>query len=320
MILSRLRTTVLERFLLGRGDHVLVACSGGPDSTVLLHALHRLREELGITLAVASIDHGLRPESADEVAKVGALADELGVPFASRRLSLSAGAVSMQAHARERRYEALHEVAREMGAAVIAVGHTRDDQAETVLARMLRGAGVRGLKGIDPKRPDGVVRPLIDCRRADVRAYAESVGLAFVDDPSNQLRAFERIRIRHDVLPTLAVEDPRIVEHLAAIADEAAEVDAWLERESPELPPRGDRVLAVTTVANMPPPIRSRWLRGWLLRETGSVPGRTHLRDVGRLLTGPGEVLLGSGWAIRRGGGRLHLEYREDRPTRTNRS
>lgn len=320
MVLSRLRRTVADRGLLTRGDHVLVACSGGPDSTVMLHALHRLREELGITLAVASVDHGLRPESADEVAQVGAFASELGVPFVSRHLSLSPGATSLQAHARERRYEALHEVAGEVRARVIAVGHTQDDQAETVLGRMLRGAGLRGLRGIEPRRADGVIRPLIDCRRIDVRAYAESMNLPFVDDPSNQLRAFERIRIRNDVLPALATEDTRIVEHLAAIADEAAEVDAWLAAETPALPAEGDRDIDVTMLTAMPPPIRARWLRRWLLRETGSVPGRTHLTDVGRLLTGSGEVLLGSGWAVRRGGGRLYLEYRENRPTRSNRS
>ena len=172
MITSTVRRTVHERALVSPGDHVLVACSGGPDSTTLLHVLHRLRSELGITLCVASIDHGLRPESAFEVEQVGAFASTLGLPFYPVRVDLAAEGVSIQARARELRYEALHEVARSHDAVRIAVGHTQDDQAETVLARMLRGAGLRGLGGIEARRSDGVIRPLLDCSRADVRTYA----------------------------------------------------------------------------------------------------------------------------------------------------
>ncbi|MEM8608927.1 MAG: tRNA lysidine(34) synthetase TilS [Myxococcota bacterium] len=320
MVLPQLRRTLTDRALVARGDHVLVACSGGPDSIALLHALHCVREQFGVTLAAASIDHGLRAESADEVALVEATASALGVPFSSTRLSLSSEGGSLQARARAERYAALADLAEEAGANLIAAGHTQDDQAETVLMRMLRGSGLRGLRGVNPARDDGIIRPLIDCPRDAVRAYAVSMGLQFVDDPSNEARAFERVRIRREVLPVLLAEDPQIVGHLAAIADEAAELETWLEGEVPDLPERGDRAIDVESLATMPSPVRSRWLRRWLLRETGSVPGRTHLRDVGRLLTGAGEVLLGSGWAVRRGGGRLCLEYRENRPTRSSRS
>ena len=111
MITSTVRRTVRERGLLSPRDHVLVACSGGPDSTALLHVLHRLRQELGITLCAASIDHGLRPESAEEVRQVGAFAAELGVPFVGARVTVSAEGASIQARARELRYRALHEIA-----------------------------------------------------------------------------------------------------------------------------------------------------------------------------------------------------------------
>ena len=320
MITSTVRRTVRTRALVSPGDHVLVACSGGPDSTTLLHVLHRLRNELGITLCVASIDHGLRAESVTEVEQVEAFVSTLGVPFYSTRLDLTIEGASIQARARELRYRALQEIARSHGAARIAVGHTQDDQAETVLARMLRGAGVRGLGGIEARRSDGVIRPLLDCRRSDVRAYAVDRELPFVDDPSNHQRAFERVRLRHEVLPMLAAEDPRVVEHLCALSDEAAELNAYLDARLPELPPEGERSVLAETVSALPAPIRIRWLRSWIEQETGLTPSRSHLTEVGQLLTGQGEVLLGSGWSVCRQGGGLSLQYREHRRTRSNRS
>ena len=320
MITATVRKTVRERELLSPGDHVLVGCSGGPDSTVLLDVLHRLRNEVGITLCAASIDHGLRPESADEVQQVGVFASALGVPFVARRVEVPAEGASMQARAREVRYRALRDIAASQSATRIAVGHTQDDQAETVLARLLRGAGIRGLAGIEARRADEVIRPLLDCRRSEVLAYAAQRGLSFVSDPSNHQRTFERVRIRHEVLPVLRAEDPKVVQHLCALGDEAAEVNAYIDRETPELPPMGTRAASAAALAALPPPVQIHWLRAWISAETGLTLRRSHLTEVGRLLTGRGEVLLGSGWSVRREGGGLSLEYREHRRTRSNRS
>ncbi len=320
MVTSTVRRTIRERALLTAGEHVLVACSGGPDSTALLHVLHRLRRELRITVCAASIDHGLRIESAREVEQVGAFAATLGVPFYSLRIEVPRVGASLQGRARALRYEALHEIAAAQRATCIAVGHTQDDQAETVLARMLRGAGIRGLGGIEARRADGVVRPLIDCRRADVRAYAVERQLPFVDDPSNHQRAFERVRIRHAVLPSLRAEDPKIVEHLCALGDEASELEALLGSLAPELPAEGERLAPAEALTALPSPVRIHWLRDWIARETGLTPSRAHLTEVGRLLTGQGEVLLGSGWSVRRQTGGLLLDYREHRRTRSSRS
>lgn len=320
MITSTVKRTLRERALVEAGDHVLVACSGGPDSTALLHVLHRARSDMGITLCAASIDHGLRAESVSEVAQVGDFAASLGIPFRSARIEVPKEGASVQGRARDLRYQALHEIARASKATRIAVGHTQDDQAETVLARILRGAGLRGLAGIEARRIDGVIRPLFDCRRADVLAYAKERGLPFIEDPSNQQRAYERVRIRHDVLPTLLREDAGVVEHLCALGDEAAELNAALEAGVPELPAPGERSFGVAAVARLAPPTRVRWLRLWLARETGLTPNRRHLTDVSRLLTSPGEVLLGSGWSVRREGEGLLLEYREHRRTRSTHS
>lgn len=320
MILSTVRRTIRERSLIVSGQHVLVACSGGPDSTVLLHVLHRLRNELGITLSAASIDHGLRPESVAEVQQVAELAESLGIPFTAGRVALEAGGPSLQARARDLRYAALRDIAVSESATAIAVGHTRDDQAETVLARLLRGAGVRGLRGIEPRRQDSVIRPLIDCSREEVRGYAEGRGLRFAEDPSNHQRSFERVRMRHELLPILRAEDPRIVDHLASLADEAAELMAYLDEVTPALPEKSTLRVSDEALEAMAPPIRRRWLRAWILRETGQSLGRSHLRQIGQLLRADGEVLLGSGWAVRREEGVLLLEYREHRTTRSNRS
>jgi tRNA(Ile)-lysidine synthase len=287
---------------------------------VLLHVLHALRTELGVTLCAASIDHGLRPESAEEVRAVGVFASSLRIPFVAKRVEVTRPGASLQARARELRYRALHELAASQSATSIAVGHTQDDQAETVLARLLRGAGLRGLSGISARREDSVVRPLIDCRRDAVRSYAVERGLPFVDDPSNHMRVFERVRIRAELLPQLAAEDPRIVEHLAALSDEATEIDEYLQSLTPELPASGRRFVPAEVVDDLPAPVRIRWLRSWIARETGLTLGRAHLTQIGRLLTGKGEVLLGSGWSVRREPNGLSLNYREHRTTRSNRS
>jgi tRNA(Ile)-lysidine synthase len=320
MITSTVRRTLRERGLVSRGDHVLVACSGGPDSTALVHVLHRLRTELGITLCVASIDHGMRSESAAEVEQVSALASDLGLPFYGARVEVPRQGASIQGRARELRYRALHEIARAYGATRVAVGHSQDDQAETVLARILRGTGIRGLGAIEPRRADGVIRPLLDCRRCELRAYVLERGLPFIDDPSNHQRDFERVRIRHEVLPVLLAEDSRLVEHLSAIGEEAAELNAYLDAQLPELAPQGERTVAVDALTELAAPVRIRWLRRWIGQETGLTPNRSHLVEMGRLLTGQGEVLLGSGWSVRRESGGLSLEYREHRRTRSNRS
>ena len=319
MILAAVRRTLAERELVEPGDHVLVACSGGPDSMALLHLLNRLRGKLGITLCCGSVDHGLRPESAQEVVQVGVFADSLAVPFRAARIEVPREGASLQGRARELRYAALADMARALRANRIAVGHTQEDQAESVLGRLLRGAGIRGLAGIEAKRADGVIRPLIDCSRAAVRAYAVAEALPFIDDPSNEDLSFERVRIRQYILPLLLQEDPQLVMHLCALADEASQIISYLDQSLPALVPEGARSAPAEALKGLATPLRTAWLRRWVTRETGVTPGRTHLRDLLRLLQGRGEVLLPSGWSVRREDADLLLEHRESRSTRTRR-
>ena len=177
------------------GDTILVACSGGPDSTALLHVIH----DLGYPVHVAHFDHQTRDgESTADCAFVSDLAQDMGLPFTERAMDVAAEAKatgqSFEMMARELRYAFLVETARDAGCAAIATGHHANDQAETVLMRILRGTSPRGLGGIPPVGRHGdcnVIRPLIECTRADIEAYVKEHGLAYRTDSSNEERRFQ---------------------------------------------------------------------------------------------------------------------------------
>jgi tRNA(Ile)-lysidine synthase len=312
-VLGVVRRTLEERALLGarddRGQTVVVACSGGADSCGLLFALTRLAPELGLTLVAASVDHGLRASAADDVAVAAAQAARLDVPFRALAVEVSRTG-SLQAAARVARYDALRALAAREGAALIAVGHTRDDQAETVLARMLRGGSVRALGGIAPRRADGVIRPLLDCSRADVRALVLAERLPFVDDPSNLDPRFLRARLRADVLPGLVALDPGVVAHLADLADDARAADRALRAGAVRLLARaGSDSPDLDVLAAAAPALCRRALGRWARVLTAHAPSRAHLEALERLaLTRRGEVRLASGWVARAVGGRLVAE------------
>ncbi len=218
-MLSAVLRTIATHALFERGDRVLVAVSGGPDSMALLHALWEARDRLGIALEVASVDHGLRPEAADEIALVRARAEALELPFASVAVEVrrQPGRASLQDAARRARLGALAALAAQRGARRVALGHNADDQAETVLFRIVRGTGLRGLAGI-PYRRDPFVRPLLDVPRVEIQRYLARRSIPFASDPSNADLRFTRARIRHRILPALAAENPRVAHALRGLA------------------------------------------------------------------------------------------------------
>src|SRR5688572_13533207 len=171
-MIGKTAETIARHRLLRSEDRVLVACSGGPDSLALLYALRQLAPRLRIRLRAVYVDHGLRREAAREGARVVAWANELDLEAEVVRVQVPRR--SMEA-ARVARYQALEAVARARGANRIALGHTLSDQAETVLMRLLRGAGVRGLAGIPPARGP-FIRPLLDVTRTETEAYCLSRG------------------------------------------------------------------------------------------------------------------------------------------------
>ena len=233
--------------MLAGGETVLVAVSGGADSVGLLHLLHALAPSWRLTLHVLHVDHGLRPDSADDARFVRDLGARLGVPVGVERVHVGAG--SVEAAARAARYTALEAWAERLGAARIAVGHTLDDQAETVLMRVLDGAGVRGLAAIPPVR-GRIIRPLVDIRRAALREMLTAEGIAWVDDPTNRDPKFRRNRIRHELLPLLeASYATDVVDALARVARLARESVAALDHAATlEL----DRLMAIPAAGTLP--------------------------------------------------------------------
>lgn len=266
----------------------------------MLYCLARLAPELGFTLASASVNHGLREAASLEVEVVGRQAQNLGVAFYPLRVKVAAGA-SLQAEARAVRYRALKDLAAQLGAERIAVGHTQDDQAETVVMRILRGAGLEGLAAIAPLREDGVIRPLIDCRRSQVHRFASDNCTEIVQDPSNFDNRFERVRIRHQLLPALEAEDPAIWQHLAGLADEARESARVNVLRAQRLLRKGDPSeggLGCNALRMADSAARRMALRMWVQQQTGIEPSRSHIDQIDRALEGGGEVWLPDQWAV----------------------
>lgn len=232
---GRVKETIRRHRMLSRGETVVAAVSGGADSVVMLHALASLQKEYSIKIIVAHLDHGLRgAESRRDFLFVKGLAAALGLPFEGRKLGrgeLKGRGRSTQEAARERRYEFLESVAEKYGAKRIALGHTLDDQAETVLMRVIKGSSLSGLAGIPPKR-GRYVRPLMDVSRAGIEGYAKAHGLDYVTDSTNIERKYLRNRIRLDLIPALKDFNPNIVETIARTSAVLSEDDDFLEAAS----------------------------------------------------------------------------------------
>lgn len=222
-VLAKALETIRRHDMVCPGDSILVAVSGGADSLCLLHVLIRLQDVLDVTVSAVHVDHGLRAESSDEAEFVRQLCLKLGVRCTVERIDVKefCGATgrSVQDAARTLRYEALSRVACASGARRIAVGHTADDQAETVLMRILKGTGGTGLAGIPPVR-DNVIRPLLALWRSDTQTYCKRQSLPYIEDPSNSSDDYLRNKLRNRLIPQLESEyNPRLREALCRLAE-----------------------------------------------------------------------------------------------------
>jgi tRNA(Ile)-lysidine synthase len=226
---DQVERTIRRHAMLAGGETVLAAVSGGADSVALLHLLVGLAEAWRLRLHVLHVDHQLRIDSSRDADFVRELGTRLGVPVDVATVTVDSRG-SLEAEARAVRYAALEAGAARVGAHRVALGHTADDQAETVLMRFLEGAGVRGLAGIPPVRGP-FIRPLIDLHRAALQAELRRTALPWVEDPTNRDPKFLRNRIRHELLPLLADSySPQIARTLTRVSALARDTVAALDR------------------------------------------------------------------------------------------
>lgn len=243
MARSRISELRLDRSLLRPGMRLGVAVSGGADSVALLLALNEVRGELGLTLHVVHLHHGLRgPEADGDLDFVRDLAAQFDLPFHTARVDTPAEAAArpgkptetIEEAARRLRYRWFRDLLLEVPLNAIATAHTLDDQAETVLAKILRGAWTEGLSGVHPtvQHPEGLIlRPFLAVSRSEIESYLRSMSQSWREDSSNRHLAYTRNRIRHEVLPLLDPWNPRLREHLAQMAELARDEEAWWSLE-----------------------------------------------------------------------------------------
>ncbi len=263
--------------LIAHGSHVLVAVSGGLDSIVLLHLLRAVAEPLALRLTVAHFNHAMRDGSAADAEFVAALCERWNVPCVVRRARRR---LHTETEAREARYRFLAATRSRVDADRIATGHHADDQAETVVFRLIRGSGIGGIAGI-PVRRGWIVRPLLTYRRAELARHAEGHGLEWKEDPTNRDAAYTaRNRIRHEILPAMERVRSGAVKSILAISAEAAAAEmAWarivddLEQSLAIRSPDGAFQLARDSLLRYHPHVRARVMRR-LFGRLGPVPGR----------------------------------------------
>ena len=281
---------------------VIVACSGGPDSTALL----ALAADRGLDPIALHVDHGLRDGSADEADAVAAFAAALGTAFAARRVEVGQGG-NLEARARAARYAILDTAADDHGASAVLVGHTADDQAETMVLALLRGSAAAGLAGM-PVRRERIVRPLLHLRRAETEAICVGLGLEPVRDPSNADVSLRRAWVRHEVLPLLALGAgrdlvPVLTRQAEVLRTESEYLDALARAAWPPAP--APDAAPAAPLARLPLALARRAVRCWL----GAPP--PSFDEVERVLAvargGARATELAGGRNVRRSGGQLFL-------------
>jgi tRNA(Ile)-lysidine synthase len=299
--LGKIKKTIQKYRMLEPGDGVVVGVSGGPDSVMLCHVLYRLCDRCGLTLTVAHLNHGIRgAEAARDARFVERFARGMGLPCVVQEQDVPAycreRSRSLQEAAREVRYRFLEDVRGKVGAAKIALGHNADDQAETVMLWLLRGAGLKGLGGMPPVRNGIIIRPLIETTREEIETYLRAKGIAFVTDSSNRKGTYVRNRLRRQVFPLLKKHfNPQLVKSLVSTASIISMENEYLETMAHNklksiVASRNDAsaVIDCTRFAGLPPVLRLRCLRTILEGIKGDLRriGAEHLYALTAVMTG----------------------------------
>jgi tRNA(Ile)-lysidine synthase len=329
-ILDAMRRTIGRDRLFGAGDRIVIGLSGGADSVTLSVLLPEVARELGAeVVALAHLNHGLRAGAEDDQRFCGEFAARLGLPFETETADVRGLArerrTSIEDAGRIARYAFLRRVMAGRDATRIAVAHTLNDQAETVLLRLCRGAGPKGLASIFPKAGP-VIRPLLDVRRAAIEEFLAFVAVAFREDPTNRDVTFARNRVRHELLPYLArYAGEGIVDVLARQAAIAREDADWLEQAATEsarslvLEEETGVSLDAGGLRKLHPALARRVVHAVLTRVAGRrFIGFDHVDAVLRL-TGEPETIDLPGLRVKHSGGRLRFAPRPPDPGRAGR-
>ncbi len=233
IMLRDIKKYIDDHQLIDTKQHIIVGVSGGADSMCLLHILKGLQKDYQLQLTVAHVNHGLRQEAKEDAAFVEGICKKWGLPYREHRCNIVELAkqrkCSEEVAGRNERYDFFELLRQEVGAHKIAVAHTMNDQAETMLMRLIRGSGMRGLGAMLAQR-DRIIRPLLIINREEVEAYCHSHGIDFKEDHTNKMDLYTRNKLRRHVLPLLKKEfNPQIIKTLAQTADQVQETEAYLE-------------------------------------------------------------------------------------------
>lgn len=320
MILDRIRKTIDEYSLLEKGDKILIAYSGGADSTGLLLSFLELREEMGLELFLGHFNHKLRSSADEDERFVKNMAQKYSLPLFVGSKDVRSYAkkhrLNLEEAGRKLRYDFLKRIALKIGATRVATGHTMNDQAETFFMRLMRGSGLRGLSGIFPAVEKVIIRPLLRVKREDIEFFLREKEVDFREDESNFDRRFLRNRIRLDLIPYLQKDfNPEIlirVERFVTLLQAEEELlEEMTEEEAAKaiLEKKGQIQLDLTLLLDMPRAMARRIVRAFIFKLKGDLRDIS-FQDVESILTlGPGkEVHLKEKLVLKREQNRIFLK------------
>jgi len=300
MIFNKFKHTIKRYGLLSGGETVVVGASGGVDSMVLLHLVDRLMKDSGGRVVAAHLHHGLRGEEADrDEAFLRNSAQKMNFPFISKRVDVkgmaAAGRLNLQDAARKARYDFFEDALKEVEGERLVLGHNADDQAETVMMRIIRGTGIKGLSAIPPRRGK-IIRPLIDLTREQIVSYAAQHGIEYVEDSSNSETKYMRNRLRHELMPVLRSYNPEISRELTLLSSMARDLEDFIAHEAGKafdsLVLAGARqsdalCLDIAAFNSLPSPIRGKVVFLALEKVSGSKGGfySPHIAGIDELIS-----------------------------------
>lgn len=294
MIINKVRSTIDKYNLLQEGDKIVLGLSGGPDSVCLLHIFKQLQDEYKISIYAAHLNHQIRGiEAQKDVMYISNLCDSLNVPFFVKSINVPQyckdNGLSIEEGARKLRYEMFFEIKQKTNSNKIAVGHNLNDQAETILMRVMRGTGLQGLKGIEHKRDDVIIRPILDIDRSDIEKYCEDYNLNPRIDNTNLESIYTRNKIRLELIPYMRENfNNNLVETISRMASNLKMDSDYIEQEAfrifKEISNLNDKSVKIKLHAysNLHTSIKSRIIRNsikYILGDTNFVEQK-HIQDV----------------------------------------